>query len=800
MFKNYFKIAWRSIVKSKMYAFINIGGLAIGMAVAMMIGLWIYDEVSFNKNFENYSRIAQVEQNLVNNDVVQTWDNTPFPLADVLRKDYGSSFKYVVMSTGLQADHILAFNDKKLKENGGFFESQAPEMFSLQMLHGNKDGLNDPSSTLISASTAKAYFGDDPVSYQNPTGKIMKIDNMPPLTVAGVYKDFPRNSTFAGLNFMASWDFFYNNTEWLRTIDDKWRPNFAKLFVQLSDNEDFASVSAKIKDAKLKNINADLQKKKPALFLQPMSKWHLYSEFKNGVNVGGAIQYVWMFGIIGLFVLLLACINFMNLSTASSEKRAKEVGIRKTIGSLRRQLITRFFAESLLTVTVAFILSMLIVWLLLPFFNKVADKQMSVPWTNFFFWLVCVVFILITALIAGSYPAFYLSSFKPVKVLKGTFKAGRFAAIPRRALVVLQFTVSVTLIIGTVVVYQQIQFAKNRPVGYSRANLISIPISNSSIHNHFDVVKNELIQTGTIVSAAEAGTPVTSLWNSTSGLSWPGKDPNQSVDFGVVYASTDYGKTINWQLKEGRDFSRQFATDSSGLILNEAAVHFMGLKNPVGKTISWFGEPFTVIGVIKNMVMASPYDEPKPVIFNDLTGQGDFVIVKLNPTVSAKDAINKIGAVFKKFNPEQPFEFKFVDDEYATKFSDEERIGKLANVFALLAVIISCLGLFGLTSFVAEQRKKEIGVRKVLGASVFNVWNLLSKDFVVLIIISFAVAVPLSYYFMHRWLQNYIYRTELSWWVFAVACIGSLFITILVVSFQAIKAAVANPVESLRSE
>ena len=557
MFRNYFKIAWRNITKGKMYAFINIGGLAIGMAVALMIGLWIYDEISFNKKFDNYDRIAQVEQNQINNGEVQTWDNTPYPLADVLRKNYAGSFKHVVISTGLQADHILSCNDKKLKENGGFFESEAPEMFSLKMLQGDRNNLKDPSSILISSSAAKAYFGDE-----TPLNKTMKIDNMPPLKVTGVYQDIPRNSTFAGLNFMASWDFFYNNTEWIRTIDDKWRPNFVKLFVQLNDNEDFASVSGRIKDAKLKNINADLQKKKPALFLQPMSKWHLYSEFKNGVNVGGAIQYVWLFGIIGLFVLLLACINFMNLSTASSERRAKEVGIRKTIGSLRKQLIIQFFVESFLTVAFAFIVSIVIAWFSLPFFNKVADKQMLIPWSSLLFWLMCLAFILITAFIAGSYPAFYLSSFKPIKVLKGTFKAGRFAVIPRRVLVVLQFTVSVTFIIGTIIVYRQIQFAKDRPVGYTRANLISIPTSNSSIHDHFDAVKNELLQTGVIVSAAEARSPATNLWNSTSGLSWAGKDPNQSIDFGVVYASKDYGKTIDWQLKEGRDFSSEFETDS----------------------------------------------------------------------------------------------------------------------------------------------------------------------------------------------------------------------------------------------
>ncbi len=425
---------------------------------------------------------------------------------------------------------------------------------------------------------------------------------------------------------------------------------------------------------------------------------------------------------------------------------------------------------------------------------------MSILWSNLFFWLISIGFIIFTALIAGSYPAFYLSSFKPIKVLKGTFKAGRFAAIPRKVLVVLQFTVSVTLIIGTIIVYQQIQFAKNRPVGYTRNRLITIPIS-SKIHDHFNAVKDELMQTGAITSIAESESPTTGIWNSTSGVSWPEKDPNLSIDFGVVLASLDYGKTVGWQIKEGRDFSRDFATDSSAFILNEAAAHFMGLKNPIGKTVTWWGKPYTVIGVINDMVMESPYDAPKPVIYNLSNGlQGNVAIIKINPAVSAKDALSKIEPVFKKFNTDQPFEYQFVDEDYAKKFGNEERIGKLASFFAILAIVISCLGLFGLASFVAEQRTKEIGIRKVLGASVFNVWNLLSKDFVMLVIISFLISTPLAYYFMHNWLQNYQYRTQLSWWIFAAAGIGSLLITVLVVSSQAIKAAVANPVKSLRTE
>ena len=764
------------------------------MAVAILIGLWMYDELSYNKNFKNYDRIAQVVQNVTNNGEVQTWWSVPYPLAEELRKNYGSDFKHIAMSVEWR-DHILTVDNKKLKSTGGFFEKEMPEMFTLDMLYGKRDALNDPSSVLISESSAKAYFGSN-----DAVGKVFKIDQMQPVKVAGVYKDLPRNSVLANLDFIASWDFWYHANNDLKDMEDPWRPNFIALFVQINDNTDFEKVSAKIKDAKLKKVNPQLQKKKPALFLQPMSKWHLYSEFKEGKNTGGAIKYVKMFSIIGLFVLLLACINFMNLSTARSEKRAKEVGIRKTVGSLRTQLIFQFFSESLLTVTFAFVLAVLIAWLVLPFFNQVANKDMHVLWTNPVFWLIGVAFIILTAIIAGSYPALYLSSFRPVKVLKGTFKAGRFAAIPRKVLVVLQFSVSVSLIIGTIIVYQQIQFAKNRPVGYSRANLITIPTSDSNVHAHFEAIKNELMQTGAVASVAESESPTTGVWNSTSGFSWPGKDPNLSTDFGVVAGSYDYGKTISWQIKEGRDFSKDFATDSAAVILNEAAVKYMNLKDPVGQTVTWWDQSLKVIGIIKNMVIESPYNDVRPIIYPLLSDQGNMAIIRLNPAVSASEALKKIEPIFKRYNSEQPFEYNFVDDEYAKKFGDEERIGKLSGIFTMLAIIISCLGLFGLTSFVAEQRKKEIGVRKVLGASVFNVWNLLSKDFVMLVVIAFLIAVPLSYYFMHEWLQNYSYRTSLSFWIFLAAGIGALLITMVTVSFQSIKAAVANPVKSLRTE
>jgi len=792
MFKNYLKTALRNLAQSKMHSFINIAGLAIGMAVAILIGMWIHDELSFDKNCKNYDRIAQVIQNVTNNGEVQTWRAVPYPLAEELRKNYGSNFRHIAMATG-SGDHLLTFNEKKLKQKGIFFEKEAPEMLSMEMLTGSAN-LDDPSSILLSSSAARAYF-----SNEDPVNKVMKIDNYPPVRIRGVYKDFPHNSTFADLNFISTWEFFYNNED-LKSMEDPWRPNFVSLYVQLNNHADFAKVSESIKDAKLNKVNTQLKKKKPALFLQPMSKWHLYSEFKNGVNVGGAIQYVWMFGIIGVFVLLLACINFMNLSTARSEKRAKEVGIRKTIGSLRRQLIFQFFSESMLTTVFALALSLLLVVFILPFFNSVSGKQMSTPWNNAFFWLMTITFTIFTALIAGSYPAFYLSSFKPVKVLKGTFKAGRSAAIPRKILVVLQFTVSVALIIATIIVYKQIQFAKDRPVGYTRDGLVTIPTPDSSIHHHFDAVKDELIKTGTVVSIAESGAPTTSVWGSSSGFSWKGKDPSLSIDFGTAMISNDYGRTIGWHIKAGRDFSKDFSTDTSAIILNEAAVNFMGIQNPVGETILWFDKPYTVVGVINDMVMESPYASTRPIIYYSSPGPGNFLIVKINPTTSAKDALSKIGSIFRKFDPEHPFEYQFVDEDYAKKFTNETRIGKLASFFALLAIAISCLGLFGLASFVAAQRIKEIGVRKVLGASVFNVWNLLSRDFVALVIISFFIAAPLAWYFMHKWLQDYSYRISIGWDVFVVAGLLAVLIALVTVSFQAIRAAIANPVKSLRSE
>jgi len=801
MLKNYFIIAWRNLLKNKTTSTINIGGLAVGMSVAMLIGLWVWEELSFDKYFKNYDHIAQVMQHQTQNGYISSFADVSFPMGRELQTEYGSDFKHVVMSS-FPGDHILMAGKENFSERGVYMDVGAPKMFSLKMTEGNYNGLKDPHSIIISSSTAKAIFGN-----KEALNNLVRIDNKLDVKVTGVYEDLPYNVSFSGMNFIAPWDLYKTSEQWIINSDkeNKWDNNSFQLFVQIAHNTNFETIDKKIINCKQIHVAPEDKSLETKIFLNPMRDWHLRSHWdNNGIRDGGFITYVRLFSIIGIFVLLLACINFMNLSTARSEKRAKEVGIRKTIGSLRSQIIGQFYSESLLVVVIAFVLSIFLVQLSLPFFNAIASKKIVMPYSNISFWLMGIGFAFISGIIAGSYPALYLSSFKPIKVLKGTFKAGEFASLPRKVLVVLQFTISIMLVIGTIVVYNQVQYSKNRPIGYDRNGLMMIRMKSPDFYGKFDLLKDELKKTGAIKELAESSSPVTNVTQTNDGFSWPGKDPGMNGDFVTVWVTHDYGKTVNWQLKEGRDFSKEFTTDSSAILLNEAAVKFMGLKNPVGTIVIWgIGQQaknYTVIGVVKDMVMESPFNPVQHAIYFMDYDNVNWMLMKLNPDRSASSSVAKIEAVFKKYIPSAPFDYKFADTEFAAKFTAEERIGKLSTVFATLAIFISCLGLFGLASFVAEQRTKEIGVRKVLGASTFNLWKLLSKDFVLLVFISLLVASPLAYYFMQSWLQSYQYRTELSWWIFAAAAFGALMITSITVSFQAIKAAIANPAKSLRTE
>ena len=790
MLKNYFKIAWRSLLKNKTTGFINIGGLAIGMAVALMIGLWLKDELSFNKVHKNYDQLAQVYLNGTINNEIYTDDAMALPIRPVIEEKYGSDFEALSL-TSWNSQHILSYNEKRILKNGMFVEPSFPEMFSLNLIEGNTANvLKNPNSIVISESTAKILFGAG-----QAFGKTIRFDAISDLQISGVFKDFPKNSSFSNVQTFIPWEHYLSSQEWVKNSLDNWDNHSFQLFAQLKEGSNFETTSVKIKDIeKAHDPNTN-----PEIFLFPMSKWHLYSDFENGVIAGGRIQYVWLFGLIGIFVLILACINFMNLSTARSEKRAKEVGIRKTIGSLRSQLIAQFLSESFLVVLISLTLALALVLLSQDWFNEIAGKNLSIPWNSPIFWVSILSFAIFTGLLAGSYPAFYLSSFKPLKVLKGTFKAGRLAALPRQILVTLQFTVSISLIIGTIVVFQQIEHAKNRSVGYDRDGMIQF-FSNEELLNKQDILRNDLLKTGAIEEVTHSSGPVTNIWSNQTGFDWEGKDPALNAAFAFSATSHEYGKTVGWEILEGRDFSRAFSTDTSALILNEAAVKLIGMEDIVGKTIQYSGEPHQVIGVIKNMVMESPWKPIKPTIFNVDPGWINVHTIKLKSGMPVQNALTSVEQVFKKHSPSSPFAYEFVDEKFEKKFRSEERIGKLASVFAFLAILISCLGLFGLSAFVAEQRTKEIGIRKVLGASVTNLWAMQSKGFIVLVFWSCLIATPLAWHFLDGWLADYDYRIELSWSTFLIAGGLACVVTLLTVSFQSIKAALMNPVESLKTE
>ncbi|QEC44990.1 ABC transporter permease [Pseudobacter ginsenosidimutans] len=793
MLINSLKIAWRNLMKSKSFSLINILGLSTGMAVVILIGLWIHDELSYDQYHKNYSAIGQMMTIQKRDGKYNAHTYIAAPLAQALRTEYPDDFKAVAL-TSPKSNWLLGYGDKKFNRDGMWVEPEFPEMMGLKMIKGNYAGLKDPSSIFLSQSMSSALFGND-----DPINKTIRVNNTQDVKVAGIYEDLPHNTSLNGAAYFGTWSTFEALNGIARDADDAWGMHSFLCFVQLNAADNFEQVTKKVEHIPMKHLVA-AESGEESVVVHPMKDWYLRSEFKTGKASGGRIQFVWLFGIIGAFVLLLACINFMNLSTARSEKRAREVGIRKAIGSMRQQLIRQFLTESVLVAIVSAIISIILVYISIGWFNQLAAKEINILWDQPLFWISIAGFTIITGLLAGSYPAFYLSSFQPVKVLKGTFRSGRFAAIPRKVLVVLQFTVSIVLIIGTIVVLRQIQHARNRPVGFAREGLIQIFINTPELRGHYDVLRDDLLKTGVVANMGQSSSPVTNLWASQVGFQWQGMDPNSVPVFGTTAVTHDFGNTVQWNITKGRDFSREFASDSSGLVLNEAAVELTGFKDPVGQIINWNGDRYHVIGVVKNIIMTSPYQPVQPGIFLLSYNWSEVINIRIKPETSLPTALASIEKVFRKHDPASPFEYKFADELYGSKFAAEERIGKLGGFFAALAIFISCLGIFGLASYVAEQRVKEIGVRKVLGASVLSIWQLLSKDFLLLVFIAFLISTPLAYLFMKNWLQSYQYRTELSWWLFGVALGGALIITISTVSYQAIRAALSNPVKSLRSE
>jgi putative ABC transport system permease protein len=786
MIKNYFKVAFRNLLRNKGFSIINISGLAIGMASAILILLWIQNEVSYDRFHAKADRLYEVWSNDSVNGSVRSLVNTPEIMAPVLKKDYPEMEEVSRIDWG--QNMLFTYSDKRLKANGNVVDPGFLTMFSLTITRGNiKTALNDPYSIVLTQKLAKKLFGD-----QNPMGKIIKIDNEENFTVTGILEDLPNNTQF---NFEYLVSHKYWNVK--GNVDSDWNDISIATFVLLKPNTNLAVVNSKIKNIIPHYSNGE---SKTEEFLYPLSKLRLYSNFENGKPVGGRIETVKIFGIIAIFILLIACINFMNLSTARSEKRAKEVGIRKVVGALKKSLIGQFLGESILMAFIAGVLALLIVQLCLPAFNQLTQKQLFIDYGNIYFWLAGIGFILFTGILAGSYPAFFLSAFKPVSVLKGSFKKVNALVTPRKVLVVLQFTFAITLIICTIIVGQQIKYAQQRKTGYDRNNLIYV-FMEGDIEKNYQLIKNDLLSSGVATAVSKTQAPLTQNWSSGISMNWQGKDPNAKIQINRYTEDGDLVKTAGMQLIQGRDIDiKNYPSDSTACLISESAVKVMKFKNPVGQIIYDGPDTWHIVGVIKDFILESPYEPIKPFMIKGPKYGGNTIHIKLNSNNPTALNLAKAEKIFKQYNPAYPFEYYFIDQEYAQKFNDEQLTGTLASLFAALTIFISCLGLFGLATYMAENRIKEIGVRKVLGASVTNITALLSKDFIKLVVIAIVIASAVASWAMHKWLQGYDYRVNISWWIFILAGLLSVLIALITVSYQFIKAAIANPVKSLRTE
>ncbi|OOQ61843.1 ABC transporter permease [Mucilaginibacter pedocola] len=784
MIKNYFKIAWRNLVRNKGFSLTNILGLTIGMVCTIFIFLWVKDELQFDKFHQNHDNIYQVMATRDFKPTIFTDPNMVLPLAKTLEGGNPQVLRTVV--TTHQESHLFQYNNTKLKKTSYDVSDQFFNIFTFKFIKGNaKSVLSDLHSVAITESAAKAFFGND-----DPMDKVLKVDNQQNYKVAAVLADPPNNSTFQ-FDFIAPFD---ESAEWFKNRMKEWTGSSHSVFIQTTPNANMAAVDKYIDKVKHEH---DPKDKISTYWTFPMNKWHLYSEFKDGKNVGGMIEYVRMFTVIAIIILLIACVNFMNLSTARSEKRAKEVGIRKTLGSDKKQLILQFFFESVILALIAFVLAVGVVYVLMPSFNLLVSKQLKLSIIEPFFLIGALIIILFTGVVAGSYPALYLSSFNPVKVLKGTFAAGKSAVLPRRILVVGQFVMSILLISATIIVYQQIQHIKDKSIGYNPNNLIMVP-SSDDINKNYAAIKQDLENTGLIAATTRTSSPITEIWWKSGSPDYDGKTANGDIIFSGLQADVDLTKTMGIKVLQGRDFNKT-PGDSAVMLLNKAAVEAMKLKNPIGMEMR-YGRKYTVAGVIDNVVMASPYDPVEPLMIYYSPNNSSVINVRLKAGVQPQTAVTALETIFKKYDPQNLFEYKFVDQEFGKKFVTEELISRITNIFAGLAIFICCIGLAGLASFTIEKRFREIGVRKVMGASVRQLLMLIATEFLKLVAIAFVIAVPVTWYLMSNWLKKYTYHIDVNAWVFATVGILILMLTMIVVSLNTMKAALANPVKSLRSE
>jgi predicted permease len=793
MFRTYFKTALRNLWKNKGYSLLNIFGLAIGITCAALIFLWVEDELNWDQFHSKKDVLYRILENQKYDSYVATFGSTPAPMAPVMKEEIpgvANTCRIIGYNTKL-----ITIGSKSMYAFPNYADASLFSMFTFPFLQGNAaTAFTQLHSMVVTESTAKKFFGDE----RNVIGKTVRVDNKQDYVITGVIKDIPKNSTVQ-FEWVAPFQIWWDeNKSWAQS----WGNNDLDTYVELKPNASFASVNKILYDF--------IQKREPKAnarpFLWKAHDWHLRGKFDNGVQTGGGqIEYVHLFSLIAWIILLIGCINFMNLATARSEKRAREVGVRKVLGAAKQNLIFQFIGESILMSVLSAILAVIAILLVLPLFNVLVQKDLVLGLSEPLHFFALGAITLICGLVAGSYPSLYLSSFNPVFVLKGLKLKDSSASLVRKGLVILQFSVSVILIISTIVIYQQIQYVKNRNLGFNKNNLLEIS-TNDEFNKNFEAIKQDLLGTGVVQNLALSDYSVLYGGNNTDGLTWEGKPANSKVLVSTRYVSPGFMNAYGLNIIKGRDFVGTDSVTSKkiNVIITKSFEQLMGKGNAVGKTARWDGDTsgtvVNVVGVVNDFVYGDMYGKPDPVMFlcvQDANASQLYVRLK---TGDIEVALKKIEAVIKKDNPSYPFIYQFADDQFNKMFLNEQLMSELSKIFAALAIIISCLGLFGLAAFTAERRTKEIGIRKVLGASVAGITTLLSKDFLQLVTISCIIAFPVAWWMMHTWLQNYKYRIEISWWIFLAAGISALFIALITISFQSIKAAIANPVKSLRTE
>lgn len=790
MLTTFFKTTIRSLLKNKTYSALNIFGLAIGITCAALIFLWVEDEINFDVTNTKKENIYLVRENQQYDAGIFTHSSTPGPLAPAMQSEIPGIANTCRKSEGNSA-YLFNIGDKSMYADGCFAESSVFNMFTIPFVQGNAtSAFTQLYSIVITEKAAKKFFGTQP----NVIGRTVRMDNKQDYIVTGVIKDFPANSTVQ-FEWVAPFEIFFKKSPWVQ----RWTNQSITTFVELSSKTTAATLDKQLYDY--------LKKKDPGtithLFLFGMTNWHLYDQFENGkMTGGGRITYVKMFSIIAWIILLIACINFMNLSTARSEKRAREVGVRKVLGAGKQTLILQFIGEALLMTLFSAIIAVVLIGLILPSFNTLVQKQLTPGLENPVHLTALLLIIITCGLVSGSYPALYLSSFNPVFVLKGLKTKSSSVAFIRKGLVIVQFSISIVLIISTIIVFQQIRHVQGRDLGFNKNNLLEVSL-HGSMGRNFGVIKQDLLATGIVENAAISDHSTINGGNNTSGFTWEGKtDGNVLISTRSV--NSGFFETSGIQILEGRDFQMSDTGRSRiSVVITESLAKLMGKGSALGKNIHYAGDTTqaVIVGVIKDYVYGNMYTKSDPVLFVCIPERfASIMYVRLRPQGDPANAIAKIAAVVKKINPEYPLDYRFVDDQFNQKFLAEMLVSKLSRLFATLAIIISCLGLFGLAAYTAERRTKEIGIRKVLGASVSSITSLLSVDFIKPVIISALIAYPIAWWSMSKWLESYAYRINISWWVFLIAGMGALLIALITISFQSVKAAVANPVKSLRTE